>query len=86
MVQQHKQNMYASHFTNYLLGFLAYMNTNFSWSKQGLKPKLAGLVVTNSYHPPYTFPQPTVTCKIPSFQIYAKVLLLVLLFLAFLVL
>jgi len=53
MVQQHRQNMYVSHFTNCLLGFLAYMNITFCWAEQGLKPTLAGLVVANSYHPPH---------------------------------
>jgi len=53
MVQQHRQNMYASHFTNCLLGFLAYMNIIFCWAEQGLKPTLAGLVVANSYHSPH---------------------------------
>ena len=35
--------MYASHFTNCLLGFLAYLNITFCWAEQGLKPTLAGL-------------------------------------------
>jgi hypothetical protein len=44
--------MYESHFTNCLLGFLAYMNIAFCWPEQGFQLTLAGLLVTNSYHPP----------------------------------
>jgi hypothetical protein len=53
MVWRNRQNMYASHFTNCLLGFLAYMNIAFCWPQQGFQLTLTGLVVTNSYHPPH---------------------------------
>jgi len=55
MACQHTQNMYASHFTNYFLGFLTYMNIAFCWAEQGFQLTLVGLVVIKIYHP-HTLP------------------------------
>jgi hypothetical protein len=77
--------MYASHFTNYLLGFLTYMNIAFCWAEQGFQLTLAGLAVTKSYHPPHLSIASSYLqdAKLPDLCIP---LLLELVFLAFLVL
>jgi hypothetical protein len=68
MAWQHKQNMYASHFTNYLLGFLTYMNIVFCWAEQGFQLTLASPVVTYSDPTPFHSQQLLARCQASRFM------------------